>query len=107
LFIGSGCSSNKVKIKHEFLTSDEEIRKAKSQLRSSKNETLYLLMVDKSGKVVKVKLLDFKERKLEERGAIRFKSKIYQFEFYPAKVGEPEFREFIYPLDMASTVEFL
>ena len=101
----SGCSSTDTKIDREFTTSNEEIRAAKSEFRTSKNEILYLLMVDRSGAVVKVKLLGYKKKAIEERIAYRFKSKLYQYEFYPAKSGEPDYREFIYPLNVNSSYD--
>ena len=90
----------------DFSTTEHEIKRAKIGFGLSKYEALYLMMVDRSGKVVKVRLLDYKERDIEERIAIRFKSKLYQFEFHEAKPEEADYREFIYPMNIKNEFEF-
>ena len=59
------CATHSKRVDRDFTTSKETIKLEKSKFLSSKNEILYILMVDRVGKVVKVKLLDFKEKKLK------------------------------------------
>lgn len=104
-FICPACAVDPV-FERGFAMTAREIERAKIGFGLSKYEALYLMMVDRSGKVVKIKLLDFKEPKVEKRIAIRFKSILYQFEFYEAKPEEPDYREFIYPMNIKNEFEF-
>ncbi|MFY8351568.1 hypothetical protein AAEU29_13595 [Pseudoalteromonas sp. SSM20] len=86
----------------EFTMSKEILNKAKNEFRMSDNELLFLLMVDKSGGVVKVKLV---ANKLQDKQAANmFKHQMYKATYPVAKPNEPSYREYFFPLNVKTTV---
>lgn len=77
---------------------------ARKEFARSNAEILFLIMVDREGKVVKVKML--KTKLDSDRATMMFKKHVFSFEFKPATPTEPDFREFIYPMDVTTSVDY-
>ncbi|WP_394174742.1 hypothetical protein [Thalassotalea litorea] len=88
----------------DFRTPKSEIRDAQSRFRTSDYEILFLLMVDPKGDVVKVRLLG---ANLKDGQAVQmFKRHMLKAKFKKAKSEDPQFREFILPYGVNTTVTF-
>ena len=102
----SGCASDKPPLP-SFSFSNQEIIKAKAEFKKSKYEILFFLMVDQSGKVVRSKVVDWKKNKILRANTEKLKQHTYKIEFRPATTNEPEYREFIYPMEVNTKFEWI
>ena len=106
LFSLIACAGNTRKNQYVFRSDPKMIREAKSQFYRSNYEILFLVAVDSQGKVVRAKMIDYKEDRLEKMVANSFKRKVYSTLFIPAKGSDPDIREIFYPFDVNTAVDF-
>ncbi len=104
-FLLWGCGRVKTPIP-DFHFTEQQIQAARTEFRQSNNEILFFLMVDRDGKVVKSEVIDFDSKKLDRRDTEKFKRSTYRIEFKPALETEPDFREFIYPMNVNTSFEW-
>lgn len=88
----------------DWRSSDESLFEARKEFAKSDAELLFLLMVNRQGDVVKVKLL--KSKLDNDRSAMMFRKHLYSAKFKVAKPQEPDYREFLYPMDIKTSVEY-
>ena len=86
---------------------EQEIYQAKTDFKKSGAEILFFLMVDAQGKVVKSRVVDRDSKKIKRESAEKFKRSTYKIEFKPASEGEPKYRQFIYPMQVNTSFEWL
>ena len=89
-----------------FSYSAEELLKAKADFKKSHYEMLFLIMVDRDGKVVKSRIVDRDERKITRKSAERVRMATYRMEFVKASSADPQYRELIYPMDIDTNFEW-
>ncbi|MCE2029328.1 hypothetical protein [Sessilibacter corallicola] len=90
----------------DFKYTEEAISHARKSFRQSHKEILFLLMVDRNGKVVKSQIIDWKKDDLKRTNVEKFKRSTYNIEFKPAKDSEPDYRQLFYPMNVNSTFEW-
>lgn len=95
LFLLISCASTKQDNFPEFQTSSDIIAKAKKEFRKSNNDFLSILLVNREGKVVKVKKL---ASKLDDvRHNIVVAKSMYDVQFKKTSPDDAPYREFILP----------
>ncbi len=101
LFLLSCKSTNYPK----FSTPKKEISAALTEFRQSDAEILFLVMIDRTGSVVRVRVVS---DKLAHYQAVNmFKKLIYKRKYFPASSKEPDFREFFLHYGVNTTVEYV
>ncbi len=95
LIVLAGCGSNSASQYPSFTTSKADISEARRNFRKSDNNFLSLLLVDRDGKVVKVRKL---ASKLDDnRQDLKVTRAMYDVVLNKAAPSEPAYREFILP----------
>ena len=91
----TSCTSVEQNSFPDFSISNEAINKAKIAFKRSDNNYLCLLMVDRQGKVVKVKKLASKLDSLQHD--LRVTKEMYNVVYKPAATNTGFYREYIFP----------
>ena len=99
----AACASSSATKLPAFATPKHEIADAKRAFRASGHDFLSLLLVDRSGKVVKAERLASKLDTGQQNYAVL--KAMYDVKFKPATGGDSAFREFILPYSVDQTVE--
>ena len=98
-----GCASKPGDVP-DFVYSDEYLRTELNKFRTSNNDILFFLMVNRQGKVVRSRIV---KRNVIQEIADTWKQRTLEIEFKPAKPDEPAFRQFSYPVDLKTDYESL
>lgn len=85
----------------EFDYTKPQIREYKSEFRKADMDILFFVMVDRSGKVVKVRTVDRDKDRVSADIAYRFEMAMFEaVKADPVGESEPEFRQFVQPISL-------
>jgi hypothetical protein len=100
----ASCGSTTTNNYSDFTLPKDVLLQAKDDFRRSDDKILFLLMVNQTGDVVKVRVLD---NKLQNKQFLNmFKKNMYNLKYPKADKSDPEFREFVLPFGVKTEVEF-
>ena len=91
----------------DFDLDPQVIERAKYRYHQEQNDFLYLVMVDTQGKVVKTKLLNYNQHKVNRSLLFKVTSRfVYPLEFVPAGKGDPLFRQYTHQFKLDLNYNF-
>lgn len=98
-----GCTSSNMQAQlPDFETPNSVIADARSAFRASNYDALFLLMTDRNGKVVKVRVIEH-SNDLNDDTLRHLRGSFYTAVRYkPAQDNQPNYREFFYPVKLGS-----
>ena len=98
------CTTNTVEYPDFWFTETERFR-SKRDFNQSSDEILFFLMIDKNGKIVHSKIVDWKRSKLKRVSVEKFKRATYKMELNAIKKG-PDYRQVVYSMNVNTSFEW-